>query len=263
MKKQVLALVFLSTLSLQVYVKADTDVGKVGTDKTAQIKKSDEKPKQEISSEKIHVQKVVTEKGKTLAGGKEISRLVGVNGASFKVYDMTELFDKTLDYYVKLEEKKTDLKDKLTTDDKNESKSNQDKLDEIAKETITQNKFLDELTQKAKKLDLNKLKVFAQGNTKTTGDKDGIFEFTVPVLTGKYRAYWVVNDKVDDDKATLSESFVLITPVIDPETGLPLDTVFTYPKAQLIDKPQPEKEVPYPHTGIKADWLSKLVNLFN
>lgn len=250
-----------------------------------------------IEQQKISIQKVVSNESDRLSGGQEIKSLKGVNGANFKVYDISNLMTQELEKLQKTSEKSssssasksseattqsseavtkssetisstqtasTEAVNSEFTERSDDSTSESVSSEESSTEKVIQSdEFITQLKILAGQTDLSKLQVVAQGTTQTSDQKDGIFEFTVPVKSKTYQAYYIVNDSVKDDSATLSEPFVLITPQLDDEGSI-LNTVYVYPKAQLKETtPDIVKEVKLPNTGIKADFISKIINIFN
>jgi hypothetical protein len=305
MKKLILASILLNSLLVPALTLAEEQ-----NSSSAIVQATDEAINVEPSMQKIVIQKIITQKSTVIEAGKaQDQQFVGINGASFKVYDVTYLLEETLkpyldkvDAYEKLKAELQELTsktsvvepaDKSEADEKMGSKSHSffeggavseiteevvndddlksadslkdkelelsDLLKSIQKNPLTTNQLTGLLTDLARKENLSKLKVFAQGNTKTADDKDGIFEFTVPYRLGKYQAYYVVNDKVDDNETTLSDPFVMITPLINIDNGTPLETAYIYPKSQYIPKEIVSERLP--NTGIKSDWIDQLVNL--
>lgn len=289
MWKKILFSAMLLTLATPILVQAETT--NTTNDNTAVTT-----PKKLITQQRIAIHKVISQK--TLESGVEIKNLAGVNGANFRVYDVTEIMWQELDAIKAQAQKKADElnakassayvdeseeaeKDKTpekasktsATDEKDsdnqtdlttpetpsEDETVPKKVFTVADvETITSDEFATNLTQKVQKMDRSKLKLFAQGATQTSDNEDGVFEFTIPVVDKAYRAYYVVNDSVDDAKATLSIPFIIITPQFD-EDGLALETFNVYPKSEII--PNTYSKQTLPNTGIKSDFISRLVNL--
>jgi hypothetical protein len=253
---------------------------------TSQVTFADET---RLNGQKITIHKVVTKADEQLSQALDASKLVGVNGASFKIYDITDLMkseletlkkeatdkakteneetkkaDKTAEQAISserdadLSEKETIVTDKLLVDEA---------LSLADVETISSEDFSTRLLETAQKQDIKQLKVYAQGATKTIDGVAGQLEVSLPFTESlDYHAYYIVNDEVDDNTATLSEPMVVITPQCD-ETGLPLKRFTVFPKSQLIEKEQPKTggKLPdtnakkLPNTGIKADFWAKIV----
>ncbi|WP_460059344.1 pilin N-terminal domain-containing protein, partial [Pseudolactococcus yaeyamensis] len=294
MWKKILFSAMLLTLATPLMAQAETTKT---TNDTVAVTTT---PKKSITQQKIAIHKVISQK--TLESGVEIKNLAGVNGANFRVYDVTEIMWQELDT-VKLqaqkkadelnakassaysdkskeaEENKTPEKaSKTSTTDEKESDKQTDLTtpetpsdDDTAPkkvftiediETISSDEFVTKLTSKIQKMTVTELKMFAQGATQNYNNEDGVFEFTIPVKEQEYRAYYVVNDKVADNAATLSMPFVMMTPQFDAQ-GVLLDVFNIYPKSEAIPKiPDTFGKKEFPNTGIKADFFSYLVNLF-
>ncbi|MDT2525114.1 pilin N-terminal domain-containing protein [Enterococcus raffinosus] len=174
------------------------------------------------ASQKFHIQKIATQD--VLNGsGMEQAVAQGIDGAHFKVYSIDSLL-------------KDVVKDKgLKT------------LDQVQKS----------LTERARKLDLNNQKVFAEGTTATINGKSGIFEFSSKATEEKYQAYYVVNDSVENNSATLSEPFVIVTP-INKDEGEIMPDVWIYPKSTTIEEKKVVKNIV--STGVKPSLIDRIVN---
>lgn len=80
-----------------------------------------------------------------------------------------------------------------------------------------------------------------------------------PRLRKHIKLFYVVNDAVAENTATLSEPFVIITPVTDEEGNI-LDNVWIYPKSDPVAAEEEVKEVKkIVSTGIKQDIVQKII----
>lgn len=189
----------------------------------------------------IHIQKVISNE-KISNNGKSVRDFEGVNGAHFKIYDVSEILKELAGSKTGLDRSSME---KLTTD----------------------------LTERSKKLSEDQLKLVTEGDTKTVDGVDGIFEYTLETNLLSSNAYYVVNSE-SPESATISEPFVFITPICD-ENGKPMEDVWYYPKSQPIEKDpekvaeqDPEKEVKkVVSTGVKRDlidtFFQSVINFFS
>ncbi|MGG5373446.1 pilin N-terminal domain-containing protein [Enterococcus sp. AZ196] len=193
----------------------------------------------------IHIQKVVS-KEKITNNGKFIRDFEGVNGAHFKIYDVTEILKEVSGGKTGLDQSNIE---KITTD----------------------------VTERSKKLSEDQLKLVTEGDTKTVDGVDGVFEYTVETNLLTSNAYYAVNSD-SPESATTSEPFVFITPICD-EDGNPMENIWYYPKSDPISndpkktngqnsEQDAEKEVKkVVSTGVKRDFLETIiqtvVNLFD
>lgn len=178
----------------------------------------------------IHIQKILSKD--KVSSGKELKDVKGVNGAHFKVFDVTE----TLKEVVK--------------DDGNRTKLDSKSIDKLSSEVLN----------RSNKLSTDQMKLVTEGTTETVDKREGVFEFELEANMVSQQAYLVVNDTVPDT-ATKSENFVFITPVSD-EAGTPMEHVWIYPKSEAIDpEKDPEKEVKsIPSTGVEKNFLVKIID---
>ncbi|MGX7408015.1 pilin N-terminal domain-containing protein [Enterococcus avium] len=154
--------------------------------------------------QKIKIQKLLSQDSIT-DGGKKQNVSEGVNGAHFSVYDISNLYEEV-------------------------ASQNTDK---------DLSSLQDKLSERANKLNVSSEKKVTEGDTKTVDGSEGVFEFTTEPNESKYEAYYVVNDSVPEDVATLSEPFVIIMPITD-ENGETMDEIWIYPKSSPVE---PVKEV--------------------
>ena len=177
----------------------------------------------------IHIQKIFS-KEKT-SNGKGLKDLNGVNGAHFKVYDVTEVLKSVI------------------KDDGNRTKLDAKAIDNLSSELLS----------RSNKLSDDQLKLVTEGTTEIVDGKDGVFEFELEAKASSQLAYPVVNDTTPET-ATKSENFVFITPVSD-EKGEPMEDVWIYPKSEPINpEKDPEKVVQnLPSTGVGKSFISKII----
>ncbi len=177
----------------------------------------------------IHIQKIFSKE--KISNGKELKDLKGVNGAHFKVFDVTE----TLKAVIK--------------DDGNRTKLDAKAIDNLSSDLLS----------RSNKLSTDQLKLVTEGTTETVDGKDGVFEFELEANMSSQQAYLVVNDTTPET-ATKSENFVFITPVSD-EKGDPMENVWIYPKSEPISpEKDPEKVVQnIPSTGVGKNIITKII----
>lgn len=177
----------------------------------------------------IHIQKIFSKE--KISNGKELKDLKGVNGAHFKVFDVTE----TLKAVIK--------------DDGNRTKLDAKAIDNLSSDLLS----------RSNKLSTDQLKLVTEGTTETVDGKDGVFEFELEANMSSQQAYLVVNDTTPET-ATKSENFVFITPVSD-EKGNPMEDVWIYPKSEPISpEKDPEKVVQnIPSTGVGKNIITKII----
>lgn len=183
-----------------------------------------EKTKVKHVKQKFYIQKIIA-KETVDNNGKKQQFEQGVNGASFKVYEITDM-----------------LKDLPEVDMKNDVE-----------------KIQAELTDRAKKIDLSNFNQIAEGVTSEKNGQEGVFEFETPESEEKHQAFWVVNDEVEGNTATLSEPFLILTPITDDD-GNALSEVWIYPKSQPIEEKKVVRQLP--STGGKLTFFQKVVNFF-
>lgn len=205
----------------------------------------------EQKEQTIELQKVV---GKTILqgdvsanGGEQATNLKGVNGAKFKVYDVTDLLNKLIQEDLESHNYKvtdSDSGQPQTTDDSG-NKADVNAVDnpvtsKVVKVFTEMATIQKNLLTRAQKLNADQLKMFTQGTTAKDGETDGVFKFKVP-YDGKYRAYYIVNDgpttEPNGDIASQSDPFVLITPIVDSDGKLK-DTVKVLPKSDETPAPK-------------------------
>jgi hypothetical protein len=215
-------------------------------------------------TQKITIQKKVTLKPPTQSAG--------VDGAHFQVYDITDLMNEQLEALKSKAEKQLEDENKKLNDglekssdeaiksietetaDEFEAESHVLTLGDI--ETISSDELKASLLKVVKQKKVTDLNVFAQGVTQTNNGVRGLFEFTVPVKQHEYRAYYIVNDHVDNAQVSISEPLVLITPQFD-EAGVILKNVAIFPKSTFTPKIEILR---LPDTGIQSDFISKIVS---
>lgn len=227
----------------------------------------------ELTTQKITIQKKVTLKPPTQSAG--------VDGAHFQVYDITNLMNEQLEALkFKAEKQLEDANKKLndglekSSDEAIKSIETETEEQEIEAETadefeaenhvltladietISSDEFKANLLEVVKQKKIGDLSVFAQGVTQTNNGVRGLFEFTVPVKQHEYRAYYIVNDHVDNAQVSISEPLVLITPQFD-ESGVILKNVAIFPKSTFTPKIEILR---LPDTGIQSDFISKIVS---
>lgn len=204
----------------------NTTESTVETTSTSEVEKEVELPDIKVKepfSQNFYIRKVMQSEVVDNKG-KEQTFESGINGASYKVYNVTHL-----------------LSD-LSAENENA------KLEDIQTE----------LTERSKKLDVGQLELTAHGETADHEGKSGVFKFVSPP-SQTHQAFYVVNDAVAENTATLSEPFVIITPVTDEEGNI-LDNVWIYPKSDPVAAEEEVKEVKkIVSTGIKQDIVQKII----
>lgn len=193
------------------------------SEESATESSSDSSEKQ-IAGQTFHIQKILSQD--ELTDGTEQAVSEGVDGAHFNVYDITDLYKEAAE------------------------QDNTASIEDVQSE----------LTERANKLDLSSKKVVAEGNTATIKGKSGVFEFKTQPTTEAHQAFYVVNDTVPEETATISDSFVIVTPVAD-DNGEVLSDVWIYPKSKPVD---PKKEVKkIVSTGTSENVFQKFVRFIS
>lgn len=262
---------------------------------TTKISQANNDKIQTLTAQTMVLKKIVVSdsKQKNRAGAIGIPQdnLRGVNGSTFKVYDVTALMNTIISEKLKtnsqvkatageidqtVQKQTTTSGSQVTRDNSSKQAVNQE-LKERVNDLMQGDTLQQEIATRAAKLNNSQLKSIATVTTAHDAKlkSDGVAQVKLPI-DGKYHAYYIVNTATPKAlSVTNAAPIVVLTPVTQAD-GLYADRFTIYPKSDTIPKAskptQPAKQISQARlyqTGMtkQHNWLSvvkeMLLNLIN